>query len=174
VSIDKLTRALSNKPSIFEKLSLEKKHYITFVQNELLKAVKDENVVYHGLAGHLLLRRLPHVLRVKVVANLEFRIKAAMDRNKLDQKEAIRYIKKVDKERDMWVKSLYHVERNDPAIYDLVINLDRIKLSSAIGVVVSLAMEEEFLQTEESKKRINDLILANNIKAKKYQMVNFK
>ena len=165
VPVNKLSDALRKKPSLFDRLRHEKQHYITVIKDELVRAVKDENVVYHGLAGHLMLKELPHVLRVKVCADLEKRIGVAMEANSLTRKEAERHIAQVDQDRNRWVKYLYHVDRHDYRTYDLVINLERVSIPSAIDIICKLAEEREFLPTEESHARMRDLVLANDIKA---------
>ena len=165
IPLEKLSKALSSKPGILEKLTLEKRHYVQFIKDELIRAARKEAIVYHGLAGHLLLRRLPHVLRVKVIANIEYRIKAAMERNNLNREDAFEYIEKMDHERDLWVRWLYHVDRADLATYDLVINLEKINMSSAVETLCFLAKQEEFQPNEESQEQMNDLILAADLKA---------
>ncbi|MFH1760170.1 MAG: cytidylate kinase family protein [bacterium] len=165
VPLGKMIKALKKKPGIFEKMTREKQHYLVFITDELIKAVRNENAVYHGLAGHLLLKKVPHVIRVKVVANMEYRIKTAMDRYRFSRKKAINYIAKVDHERNNWVKAIYHVERNDLHTYDIVINLDKIKMDTAVNLVVSLAKREEFKATEESRKLMNEMILVTDVRA---------
>lgn len=166
IPLEKLSKALSDTPGILGGMSLERVHYLRFIQEALVKAVKDEKVVYHGLAGHLLLREVPHILRVKVIANMEFRTKAAMDRMQLSHEQAIEFIKKIDEKRDKWVRFLYHVDRNDPSLYDLVINLDRIDLPSACEIICLIAGQKEFQPTPESQKRLDDLVLSTEVRAK--------
>ncbi len=40
----------------------------------LLKHVQKDNVVYHGLFGHFFLQDIPHVLKVRIVGDLEARV----------------------------------------------------------------------------------------------------
>ncbi|MFC1977296.1 cytidylate kinase family protein [Chloroflexota bacterium] len=166
VPLEKLSKALDEVPGILERTNLERVHYLAYVQEALTKEVKDEQVVYHGLAGHLLLKGVPHVLKVRVIANMEFRIKAAMERRNLNWHNAIKSIEKIDVRRDKWVRFLYHVDRNDPSIYDLTINLDRISLSSACEIVCLNASQAEFRATPESKERLADLVLSAEVRAK--------
>lgn len=166
VPLDELSRALSDKPGIRDNMNLAKLHYLSFIQHELMKAIQNENVVYHGLAGHLLLNGVPHVLRVKVVADMGFRIKAAMERTNLSYSDAIEFIKRIDVKRDKWVKFLYHVDRNDPSLYDLVINLDHIDIDTACDIICFDVSRPELQKTEESRKRIGDLTLAAEVRAR--------
>ncbi len=162
---EKLFEALRKKPRILERLSLERTHYLAYIRAVLCEEVKGDNVVYHGHAGHLLLKGIPHVFKVKVIANMEFRIKAAMDRHHLGREEAIQFIKRVDDERVKWTRFLYGVDWNDPSLYDIVINLDHISLFGACEVVCHTAGLEEYKTMPASQKIMDDLVLSTHVRA---------
>ena len=165
-SVDELVKALQEGPDFSDTMTLKKYHYVTFITAELVKAVKNDNVVYHGLAGHLLLNDVPHILRVKIIAKMEYRIKAAMAHKKMSPKDAVKYIREMDISRDKWVRYMYNVDRNDDSIYELIINLDRINIDFATELICSTAMQYEFQQTPESKTRMDDVLLAAELKTK--------
>lgn len=163
-SEEDLESALMHRPAFLEGGKLRKLHYVYFVQATLAKAVKSDNVVYHGQAGHLLLKGIPHHFRLKVVAAMDYRIRAAMERSQLSRDEAIQYTKELDAERDRWVQWVYGVDRNDPSTYDMVVNLERIPLPSAC-LLVANAIARDFQTTPESQKTVDDLVLASEIRA---------
>jgi len=162
----KLFKILVEKPGLLERLSLERQRYLTFVQAALYKEARDEKLVYHGHAGHLLLKDAPHIIRVRVVAHMEQRIKAAMDRHGFERKAAIEYIGNMDGQRIKWTKFLYHVDWRDPSIYDVLINLDHISISSACELVCTIANAEEYQITAQSEKMLADLALSTDVKAR--------
>ena len=166
VSLDELSEALNKPPGALHGSDKTRMKYLAYIRVELLKAIKDENVVYHGLAGNLLLCDVPHLLGVRVIAGMEYRTEAAMERMNLMRTDAIDFIKKIDKKRDKWVKYLYNVDRNDPSLYSLVINLDHIDIEDACGIICTNASQNEYQRTPESQKRLNDLILAAEVKAR--------
>ena len=92
VPLEKLSKALDDAPGFLERLTTERVNYLAYIQAALCKEVEHGEVVYHGHGGHLLLSGLPHVLSVRVVADMEFRIRAAMDRRHLSRDEAIQFI----------------------------------------------------------------------------------
>jgi cytidylate kinase len=165
VPLDKLSKALAEPPGFLERLTTERAHYLAYIRATLCKEVKDNNVVYHGHAGHLLLVGLPYVLRVRVIANMEFRIKAAMERRKLNREGAIEFIKKVDEQRVRWTKFLYHVDWTDPSLYDIIINFELLSLSSACDIVSHAVSLDEFKITPESQKVMDDLLLSTEVRA---------
>ena len=153
-----LSKALEGKPGILERMSADRIHYLAYIRAALINEIRNDNVVYHGNAGHLLLRDVPHVLKVRVVAGMEFRINAAMTRNHLDREEAIRYIRKMDDERVSWTRFLYNVDWRDPGLYDIVINLDRMGLENACRLLCDTASLDEFKAPSDWEKILADLI----------------
>lgn len=166
VPLDRLSAALTDRPGIFEGMTLERAHYVAYIRASLAKYASGENLVYHGHAGHLLLKNVPHVLRVKVMASMEYRIKAAMERRNLTHEQAVEFIRKIDRDRERWTKFLYHVDWNDISLYDLVVNLDRMTMNGACELITMLADREEFQPTPESQKILRDLILASEVRAR--------
>lgn len=165
VSEEKLSKAISEAPGFLERLSSERERYLACIRATLVREFKDDNVVYHGLAGHFLLKGIPHILRVRVIANMELRIKGAMERRKLSREDAIHYIKKVDDERIKWTKFLYHMDWHDPSLYDLVINIDHLSISDACEIVSHTVSQDRFKTTPETQKAVNDLVLSTELKA---------
>jgi len=154
-----------HKPGFFEGVSLQRIHYIAYLVAALCQEVRGDNVIYQGQAGHLLLHGIPHHFRVKVVADMEYRIKAAVERSGFTRDKAIEYIKRIDEDRDKWVKSIYDVDRNDPHTYDLVINLEHISIPTACEIVVE-TINRDFKATPESQKIMNDMVVASSVRAK--------
>lgn len=166
VPLDRLSDALEEPPGFLERFTKERAHYLAYIRAVLAKEVKDNNVVYHGLAGHLLLVGLCNVLKVRVIANMEFRISHAMERHNFKKREeAIEYIKKVDERRTRWTKFLYHADWTDPSLYDIVINLNCIGLDSACEIVANTASLDEFKTTPETEKIMSDLLLSTEVRA---------
>jgi hypothetical protein len=117
--------------------------------------------VYHGHAGHLLLAGISHVIRVRVIADMEFRIKAAMTRLNVGRNEAIARIREIDKQRIKWTQFLYGVEWRDPSLYDIVLNLEHMSVDSACEIVARMTELEDFKPTPQSMKAMEDLTLGS-------------
>jgi cytidylate kinase len=167
VSEEKLIKAIEKKPSIKERLvlDLDRFHYLSFIQAALCEEAKNDNIIYHGHGGHLLLKGISHVVKVKVIANMEQRILFAMERNKLSREEAIAYINTIDEQREKWTKFLYDVDWNDPSLYDIVINLKKITIPTACEMIALMTKSDEFKATAASNKDMEDLVLASRVKA---------
>jgi cytidylate kinase len=121
-----LARGLEQPPSFGDRFRIERQIYLTVIRAALCQLVGEDNVVYHGHAGHLLLQGVDHVLRVRVIAPLTYRVKAAIAAQGLDEKGAEAYIQRKGQERVSWTRFLYGMEWRDPSLYDLVMNLERV------------------------------------------------
>jgi cytidylate kinase len=161
---NKLLDAIRKSPSIFQKLTFEREQYLAYIQAILCEYAKDDNLIYHGNAGHFLLPGVSHVLRIRLVAEMPYRIKAAMAQFSLSEKEAINYIKQVDRERVKWTKFLYGKDWRSPELYDLVFNLGRTDLDFICELIVHAVKQPEFQATPQSTIAMNNLLLASKVR----------
>jgi cytidylate kinase len=165
IAFDKLSDAMMEPPGVLERMKSEKYHYVSFVREELAKEVRKGNLVYHGNAGHLLLGGAPGVLKVRVIADMEFRIASAMERKGMNRKAAVQHIEDRDSKRGKWTKFLYHADWADPALYDMVINLEHMKIETACDIVCKVATSEEFVSNEKFEKGLDDFLLSAKVQA---------
>ena len=71
----KLVRALHDAPSILERFLHGKERYLSYFNYSLLKHLKQDNIVCHGLAGHYFLPHIANVLKVRIISDMEDRAK---------------------------------------------------------------------------------------------------
>jgi cytidylate kinase len=161
----KLEHAIQDPPSILERFTHGHQKYVAYIQSALTRRVCKDNVVYHGLAGHVLLKNLSHVLKVRVIASLETRIGIVVERENMGRKQAEAWIEKLDRGRRRWTQSLYGVDPWDPNLYDLVVMLPRLEVDDAVDLICRSAAMPQFQTTAESRRQMADLMLACEIKA---------
>jgi len=161
----KLVRAIHDAPSILERLGRKKTVYVAFIRSALVSRVKKDNVVYHGLAGHLLLKGVPHVLKVRIIADLETRAKKEAEREGINMEKARAIITADDQERRKWTQSLYGADPWDSSLYDLVLKIDRLSFDDAVDLICRAACREAFKTTASSQQKLDDLDTACAVKA---------
>ena len=59
-----------------ERLSFGRERYIHFISSAILRHLKKDNHVYHGLAGQFFLHDVSHVVKVRIIADMEERVLA--------------------------------------------------------------------------------------------------
>jgi hypothetical protein len=160
IHVGKLEMAMVKPGGFSERLVLEREHYLAFTTAFLCdRAVECEGLVYHGRTGHLLLPGISHVLRVRAVANRDYRIRAAMQQLGIDRERARRYVEAVDEDRRRWVRALYGVLWEDVAHYDFIISLEQINLDNAASALTAIAQLPDFQMTPASRRAMEDLRL---------------
>lgn len=160
----KLVRAIHDAPGILERLSHGKNKYVSYIQTALLKHFCNDNVVYHGLAGHYFVQGIPHVLKVRIIADMEERIKLEMEKENITREQALHLIKKDDDERRKWSEYLYDTNTADPSLYDLVIHTTKLSVDDAAEIICHTISMDRFKTTEESIKAMQGLLLAAEVK----------
>jgi cytidylate kinase len=163
ISERELTEAVNQPPAFWQQVPGRRVAYLMCLTAALLKRAQGGNLVYHGHAGHFLLSGISHVLRIRVIADMEYRIKAAMERMNLKRDEAIVYIDRVDKERIKWTRFLYGIEWGDPSQYDGVLNLERMTIEGASQAIASIAQLDDFKVTPQSQKAFEDLNVISGV-----------
>jgi cytidylate kinase len=160
----RLVRAIHDAPSILDRFTYGKEKFIAYFQSALLKCLERDNIVYHGLAGHFLLKGVCHVLKVRIISDMEDRVRLEMDREKITSEDALSLLKKDDEERRKWSLNLYGIDTADPLLYDLVIHIRKIKVDDAVDLICHTAGLDCFKTTFESQKAMEDLVLASEVR----------
>jgi cytidylate kinase len=167
VSQEELRDALLKPPTFLERFQHKRYLYLTLFQAALTEEVKTGKVIYHGNAGHLLLKGGGPVFRVRIIAPLEFRIAMTQQRLKLAREEAVTYIQRMDEHRRKWTQYLYGVDWTDPSLYDMVINLEHVSIQDAADSIAHIVRKQAcFNFDDKCRSMMDDLALASRVKAK--------
>lgn len=161
---DTLRGKIERSARLWERLTSDRRIYLLALQSALADACVGGNLVYHGHAGHLLLKGVPNVLRVRLIAPMSMRIREVMKRNDLDYQGAKEYILMTDEERVRWTKFVYGLDWRDPRNYDLVINLQNMTIDTACAMIRAVVQLPEYATTEQIEKEIRDYSLACRVK----------
>lgn len=142
-------------PGLWGRLTKAREKYILAVQTSLAEWCTRGDLVYHGLSGHHLLKGIPGVLKIRLIAPLETRVRALLvTQPQLTTSQAERFIRGVDQDRARWVKVMYGAEVSDPSLFDLTINLRTHTIESACETIVTAAAQSRFQITDEVEAEI--------------------
>lgn len=154
VSEEAVRGKFETAPGLWARLSRERERYVVAVQTALAEACTGGDLVYHGLAGQFLLRGLPAVLRVRLIAPLAMRVSALRGADpSLSPRAAEEFIHNVDRERERRVRSMYGLDVEDPELYDLTVNLRSLSLDAACAAIAEAAAQPQLAITEGIRKR---------------------
>lgn len=155
----KLIRALHDSPKIFERMCNGSERYVKYYRSALLRHARNDNIVYHGLAGHFFLKDIPHVLKIRITADMETRVQEEMARENISAEEAQCILEKDDLERRKWSIQVYGTDTWDSRLYDMVLNISTLTLDDAVDVIYSILQKPTFQSTLESRTLVADKAL---------------
>jgi cytidylate kinase len=159
IHVGKIETAMVKRRGFSDRLVLEREHYLAFSRAFLCDRAVEGSLVYHGRTGHLLLPGLDNVLRVRVVADYEYRLMTVMDKLGLDRNKARAYLEDVDEDRRQWTHAMYGASCDDVDLYDVTINLQQFNVDNAAAGLTSIAQLPDFQMTPASRRALENLRL---------------
>jgi cytidylate kinase len=161
----KFTELLETPPEVTPLRPEQVRFYRVVMQAALCEVVREGKVVYHGHGGQELLQGIQHVLKVRLLAPLAYRVARVQEQRKMDQASAYLYIARVDAIRARRVQEFFGIDWQDPRRYDLLLNLGKMPLEAAVDRVVEWANRPEFQPTPASEQALQDLTLKARVEA---------
>lgn len=139
-------------PDLWSRLNRDRSIYLLAVQTALADRCLDGNLVYHGLAGQLLLSELPAVLRVRLIAPMDKRVEyLTRSHHRLTTEAAEEFIGNIDHERERWVNILFDADVEDPFLYDVTVNQRWLTVDTACAGIATLAKHRTYEVTPQVK-----------------------
>ena len=166
---EKLSHLDESKPTLFERFDAETRHYITIIQTTLLELAEKDDVVLMGRGGQWLLRGIPHVLRVRVIAPFEYRVRqwikrtSEMSGETPNQRAASDLLRRDDSEKSGRMRYLYEVDIADPGLYDLVINTEKLRQEAAVEMIERAVRRPEMSSTDAARRNVSSRALASRV-----------
>ncbi|MCJ7541982.1 MAG: cytidylate kinase family protein [Desulfobacterales bacterium] len=149
-------RLLSRKPDI----------YLRFMDSAVYSVAQKGDGVIVGHGSQTLLQDFGCALHVLINNNTENRIKNLIEQEGMKREAAEKVIRKSDSTLKGFFRFAYQREWDDPTIYDMVINTEKMGSKTAARIIIEAAKSEEMkacsLTSIESMKRLS---LAKKIEA---------
>ena len=161
----KFTEVLETQGHWWERWLESLRLYRITLQAAMCEVAQGGNLVYHGRAGQELFPGIRHVLKVLIVASMDYRIEQVKKRRGLDGENARQFLKDSDRVHGRRLRALFNIEWQDPVGYDLVINTSRIDPDMAVFLVTEAVLRPEYQPTAESEKAFRDLTVTAKVQA---------
>ena len=154
-------RFLDGKSGMWERLTTDKTSLSIFTADETFRFLRDDNTgVIRGWGAVHLLRDVPHVIRVRVCAPLETRVKRMMERLETDDRANVENEIQMSEEAHTAItKRHFGVNWRDPELYDVVLSTERLSVDECVEEVAAMMQKKCFQETPESIRMVDDLAL---------------
>jgi cytidylate kinase len=170
---ERLTRLGEAKPPLLDRLAAETQTYIAVMQSAVYEAARRDRIVLLGRGGQWLLRDIPHVLRVRVIAPFDLRIRRRAESFASQtgrppaapaaQGAVADLVRRDDADKTGRMRYLYERHIDDPELYDLMVSTERIDSEGAAEVIAGLARRPSLATTKPGEQRIADRALAARV-----------
>ncbi len=156
-----ICRAFSSKSSVFDKFTHEKQRSLAYLRLALANILNDSGLLIAGNSTHLISKDLSHVLRVCLVADTQYRVTQAMQREGLPQSQAFQRIVAIDQEKSWWTKTLLDCEDPwDASLYDVLLPMSQKTVEEAVTIILELNDHPAVQPAEAARKALVDNQLA--------------
>jgi CBS domain-containing protein/cytidylate kinase len=166
LSEQEMYRGLDMPGNVFERFTRRKERYVLAMQAVLGERFENGDGIYCGLAGQFLFHGLCNVFKVRVVAPMEYRTAAAMADLGLSYDEAVRFLGEADERRAKWGRQVFNADLNNPDLYDLVVNLEHMSVSTAADMITGILRRKDF--PEDCARQFGNFALEKRVIAALY------
>ena len=101
----------------------------------ILHLAETGNVILVGHASNVITAQMDNVFHVRLVGSEQVRVKLVEEYYNLDHKSALAFMKRQDIGRRRFLKKYFNQDIDNPMLYHLVINTDRVPYSEATRLI---------------------------------------
>ena len=165
ISVDELFKVLDKRPSVFKSSTRQWNLLLSYIQEVVVEELRNDNLVCHGLAAHLYVLGVSHVLRVRILSKEDEKLHEVMAHTGAARQAAQKLLDKEKKHRARWSSDLYDIDETDSSRYDLSINLNNIDLEDAIKMIEETISYRRFKAMTYSIRCMEDLAIVSRARA---------
>ena len=163
LSAKKIEQTYTGTLSPLSKFTNEREKNTAKIKLSLAELLQDDNLIVSGYACHLIPRSITHLLKVCVIANMDYRIKLAVEADKLTEKSASSMIHKDDLGKSDWTDFLLGKHPFDDNLYDIVIPTQDYSVEDSLRLIVEQASGDAVKTTDISITAAKDFLFAAKI-----------
>jgi cytidylate kinase len=162
-----VVRFLEGKAGMWEKMTTDETSLSIHTADEIFRVAEDNSVaVIRGWGATHLLAEVPHVVRVRVCAPFELKVKRMMERLQTDDRAFVeKEIRLSDEAHGAITRRHFDIQWKDAEHYDLILNTERLGIAECADEIIKLLEESSFRETAESLGKLKNLALAAHVRA---------
>ncbi len=166
VSRSLINRLRGGNAGTIERLRADRRAMALYSAEEVLEAAAKGNVVIRGWGATQLLRPVPHVPCIRIMRPFDQRVQWLMNQiDTEDRSVAEAEIQRIDQANASRMHDQFGVEWNQPVLFDLVLNTDRLSVDTCVQMVKALLARPEFAETEASRALLQGMALSARVRA---------
>jgi cytidylate kinase len=152
------------KPGFWASLSQERDDYLHFLKTALFQECLPGACIAVGRGAGAILKSVPSLVSVRVVAPLASRVERVMRFYSCDERHALQIVEQSDHDRIGFHKYFFSIDSADPREYDLVVNTARLDVPDAVKAIDgfrSIMVDAD--REKAGRDRVADLLLGQTV-----------
>lgn len=101
--------------------------YIKVMQSVIKNIAKEDNLIIIGRGAQMVLKDVPNIIHLRMDGSFSKRYKRLSRRENITEKQAMKIVKTIDKNRRKYINYFYDVEWSDISLYHYLINTDKVE-----------------------------------------------
>ena len=174
VPVEELNRLDEKAPGLFDRmLSKKPEVYLDMMEAVVYDIAHQGKGVILGHGSQILLRDFDCALHVYVHSTGPSRLKYIMEQRGIGKDAAEKFIRKSDSRQKGFFQFAFRLDWNDPSLYDLIINTEKMGIDSAVALITEAAQSENVLacslkavdamERMSQEKKVEAALLKNDI-----------
>ena len=137
-------KALEETPSLFGLSAKLRNRLLACIEEATVGKLLGDNVVCHGLAAHLYVLGVSHLIKVRVLSDFK-KLASQLSSEASGSADKIEtLLKRKVKKRKQWSLDAFGLDETDPSNYDMVINLSQIDQDEATKNIAGMTVYRKF------------------------------
>jgi cytidylate kinase len=166
VSRSLINRLRAGKAGAIERLRADRHAMALYTAEEVLDAAAKGNVVIRGWGATQLLRSVPHIPCIRIMRPFDKRVQWLMEQIDTDERGiAEAEIRRSDEANASRMHHQFGVQWNEPVLFDMVLNTDRLSVDSCVQMIRTLLDRPEFAETDASRALLQGLALSAHVRS---------
>jgi len=154
------SRAMEGPPFVFNKFTHRREKLLAQLKLTLSEALTDRQIV-HGYVSLLIPSNIGHVMRVCLLADLEWRANHVTEKTAEDRSRVVRSIRAADLKSAQWTNLLYKSTPWDKTLYDLVIPISDTGTDGAIQLIEENVRKPVLSYSDSARRSLEDFKVAS-------------
>jgi cytidylate kinase len=160
VAPDKLADVDEHAPSFWQRFDRERRRHLVFIRAALLDRIAEGACIVIGRVAPLLLLDVAPVLRARITAPHELRVRRLMVENGVDEAAAQGQIDAYERELVAQAQALFGLDWREPTLYDVVLSTGRLTVEECAAVLVRSLDTETHRATPATRACLRDHAVA--------------
>lgn len=165
VAYQKFQKYDEKRPSFWASLSKDRDDYLHFLKTAVLAEASEGSAVFIGRGAGTILKDVPGVFSVFLVAPFEIRLERVKSYFHCDDKRARQIIEHSDHDRESFHRFFFEIKWADPCNYHLTLNTGCLNPGHCAEIIKYMRDKILTLETDtQNTRRIRELVLGQEIK----------